>query len=537
MKPDLSLVDPLDYNLATRLAVGDMLTRVSWLFPDRLAIVDPDGSEISYRAFEVASEGVARSLIAEGLERQEPVALLLPNSWRFLASFFGCAKAGLIACPINIQLDVETIAWILEDATVTTVIIDRALLPTLEKAFRNNRRLKLVIVVGDGPEPDVGDRRCVAFDSLLVDGPGVSIRIEDRDIVHCLYTSGTTSRPKGVLTSHVAVMVASLSNAIQVGHPRGEEYSVLPIVLPLFHTTALDTLALPVLATGGTVVLGASFAPDTLLDVVERYRATHLMLLPAMYQALLASESIARRDLSSVRLCIYAMAPMPRDLIGRLARAFPNSKILLGSGQTECVPATVFQWPSNQYDKSDSWGPPAITVDARIIDPDGAIAERDAVGEIVYRSPHTMSGYWNNAEANRVAFEHGWFHSGDVGMVDRAGVIWFVDRLKDIVKSGGENVSSVEVERVLLGHPEVLECAVVGSPDPRWGEAVTAVVVVREGTDLEDDSIELELLNYCKEHLPRFAVPKRFIFETSLPKTATGKIQKGEIRSRLREHG
>jgi acyl-CoA synthetase (AMP-forming)/AMP-acid ligase II len=536
MKPDLSLVDPLDYNLATRLAVGDMLTRVSWLFPDRLAISEPDGDQISYRALNDASEAFGRSLIEQGLERQEPVAFLLSNSWRFLASFFGCAKAGLIACPINIQLDAETIAWILEDAAAAVIVIDRALVPALDNVLRQSKLIKLVVVVGDDPLPDIGDRRCVAFDSLLVDGSPLAVRIEDRDIVHCLYTSGTTSRPKGVLTSHVAVMVASLSNAIQVGHPRGEDYSVLPIVLPLFHTTALDTLALPVLATGGTLVLPPSFAPDAFLDVLERYRATHLLLLPAMYQALLASESVSHRDLSSVKLCIYAMAPMPHDLIGRLAQTFPNAKVLLGSGQTECVPVTVLQWPSNQYDKSNSWGPPAITVDARIIDPDGAIAERDTVGEIVYRSPHTMSGYWNNADANRVSFEHGWFHSGDVGTVDRAGVIWFVDRLKDIVKSGGENVSSVEVERVVLGHPKVTECAVVGSPDPRWGEAVTAVVVLADvGQDHE--SLERELTDYCKEHLPRFAVPKRFIFESSLPKTATGKIQKGEIRSKLRSQG
>ncbi|EQD42185.1 AMP-dependent synthetase and ligase, partial [mine drainage metagenome] len=207
---------------------------------------------------------------------------------------------------------------------------------TLDNVLRQSKLIKLAVVVGDGPLPDIGDRRCVAFDSLLVDGSPLAVRIEDRDIVHCLYTSGTTSRPKGVLTSHVAVMVASLSNALQVGHPRGEDYSVMPIVLPLFHTTALDTLALPVLATGGTVVLPPSFAPDAFLDIVQRFRATHLMLLPAMYQALLASESVSHSDLSSVKLCIYAMAPMPRDLISRLAQTFLMPRFSLARADGMC---------------------------------------------------------------------------------------------------------------------------------------------------------------------------------------------------------
>ncbi|WP_298212214.1 AMP-binding protein [Ferrimicrobium sp.] len=533
MKPDLSLVDPLDYNLATRLAVGDLLTRVSWLFPERSAVIEPEGETLTFKALNDASEALGRSLLGLGLEPQEPVAFLLPNSWQFLVSFFACAKADLVACPINLMLDAETIAWILDDAEVEAVVVDRAFLPVIEKVLENNRHIKVVITVGEGWPTSPPDRKYTPFDSLLVDSTPLEVMVKDRDIVHCLYTSGTTSRPKGVLTSHVAVMVASLGNAIQIGHPRNETHSIMPIVLPLFHTTALDTLALPVLATGGTVILPKSFAPEGLLETIERYEATHLMLLPAMYQALLASDSIMQRDLSSVVMCIYAMAPMPRERIRQLANAFPNAKILLGSGQTECVPATVFQWPQNQYGKPESWGPPTIAVDARVIDSEGKVIGRDMIGEIAYRSPHTMNGYWNNPGANQAAFEHGWFHSGDVGKVDSEGVIWFVDRLKDIVKSGGENVSSVEVERILLGHPKVLECAVVGSPDERWGEAVTAVIVLGEGShDLA--SMQDELTTYCKEHLSRFAVPKRFLFEASLPKTATGKVQKGEIRSKLR---
>jgi acyl-CoA synthetase (AMP-forming)/AMP-acid ligase II len=210
-------------------------------------------------------------------------------------------------------------------------------------------------------------------------------------------------------------------------------------------------------------------------------------------------------------------------------RRIPNAKVLLGSGQTECVPATVFQWPSHQDTKAASWGPATTTVDARIMDHAGALLPAGETGEIVYRGPHVMSGYWNNPAANTAAFAHGWFHSGDVGHLDEEGVVWFTDRVKDMVKTGGENVSSVEVERVLLASPEIVECAVIGVPHERWGEAVTAVVVPAD-PDAEPAALAERLIAHCRAHLAGFQVPKHIEVRTGLPKTATGKIQKYRLR-------
>ncbi|TFV55130.1 AMP-dependent synthetase [Geodermatophilus sp. DF01-2] len=532
MRPDLSGIDPLDLNLATRFTVGDLLTRTRQLFPDRTAIVDGE-EEIGYGRLDDAAEAFGRGLLDSGVQRQEPVAFLLGNSWRFAASFFGCAKAGLVALPVNLLLAPDDIAWILADSGTRTVVADPAFVPLLEAVLPGLPAVTTVVLTGDEPPASVAGREVLRWDDVATDPTPVEVLVEDRDTLHCLYTSGTTARPKGVLTNHLAVYVGVLSNALQVGHRRGDEFSVLPIVLPLFHTTALDTLLLPILLTGGTAVLPGGFEPEGFLELVERRSATHLMLLPMMYGALLASPGTRSRDLSSVRLCIYAMAPMPQERISQIAAAFPNARVLLGSGQTECVPATVFQWPSHQETKAASWGPSAVTVDTRIMDPSGQLLPPGETGEIVYRGPHVMSGYWNNPAANTAAFAHGWFHSGDVGHLDDEGVVWFTDRVKDMVKSGGENVSSVEVERVLLSSPEITEAAVIGVPDDRWGEAVTGVVVPAD-PDVDPAALAERLLVHCRAQLAGFQVPKRIEVRTGLPKTATGKIQKADLREQFR---
>lgn len=532
MRPDLSGIDPLELNLATRFSVGDMLTRSTQLFAERTAIVDGD-EEVSYARLDAAAEAFGRGLLDAGVRHQEPVAFLLGNSWRFVAGFFGCAKAGLVALPVNLMLAPEDIAWILADSGTRIVVADPAFVPLLEAVLPGVVAVTTVIVTGDQPPESVAGRPVRRWDDVAADPTPVQVIVEDRDTLHCLYTSGTTARPKGVLTSHLAVHVAVLSNALQTGHRRGDEFSVMPIVLPLFHTTALDTLLLPILLTGGTAVLPGGFEPEGFLELVERRRATHLMLLPMMYGALLASPGIRTRDLSSVQLAVYAMAPMPQERIDAIAAAFPNAKVLLGSGQTECVPATVFQWPSHQDTKAASWGPSTVTVDTRIMDPAGRLLPAGETGEIVYRGPHVMSGYWNNPAANTAAFAHGWFHSGDVGHLDADGVVWFTDRVKDMVKTGGENVSSVEVERVLLASPELVECAVIGVPDERWGEAVTAVVVPVD-PDADPAALAERLNEHCRAHLAGFQVPKRIEVRTGLPKTATGKIQKHELRDQFR---
>lgn len=528
MRAALGAIDPTAYNIATRCVVGDCLTRSARTFPDRPALVF-EGRTISYLELEQRANGMA-SWCVEHLEAQQPVAILMRNSDAFVVTYFGCAKAGMVAVPVNLAQNAEDIVYVLSDCGAKVVVTDGEYLGLLAEILPELPEIDHILVLDDACSPSIDGVETLRWADVTtraINPP--SVIVNDRDIVQCLYSSGTTSRPKGVLTAHVSVVVANLTMAITFGHQWGKNHSIMPITPPLFHTNALDALLLPLLATGGTAIIMDGFESLAMLELLRETRVTHLMALPVQYQQLL--EVIGPDEsFEEVRMCIYAMAPLADRWIERLLRAFPSASVVLGSGMTECVPATVFQWPEHRVTKSGSWGPPTPTCEVAILSEDGDLVGAGGTGEIVYRGPHVMHGYWNNAEANQAAFAHGWLHTGDVGHLDDDGVLWFTDRAKDVVKTGGENVSSVEVEAALLAHPDVMECAVIGLPDDRWGEAVTALVV-------SADRDEKALIAHCKSVLAPFKVPKRVIFVQELPRTATGKVQKATLRRKLCDAG
>lgn len=534
MKPDLSLVDPLEYNLATRNNAGDVIVRSAALFPDRVAIVD-GGREVTYRELAQTADRLGHALLGLGLPAGSPVAVTMMNSWRLLATYYACARAGLVCMPLNFLLSGEDQAWILQDSQPPVVITDAIFRPLHDQVLPQVPAVQHVIVADEvAPEPVAG-LPTHSWQGLVDEAPStpLEVLIDDRDVVQCLYTSGTTSRPKGVLVSHTSLVTALLSNAIVTRQSWGPHAPVMLIVLPMFHVTALNTLAMPVLMMGGTAVLGPmAFDPVASLDLIERHRVSHMMMLPMMHRACVAEQQQKERDLTSVTTAIYAMAPMPSDLLDAVDEMYSNADVILGSGQTEVVPTTVMQWPEHRHSAPDSWGPQSVSVLAKTMNTTGEVQGPGETGEIVYRAPNVCSGYWNNAQANEAAFAHGWFHSGDVGHLDGDGVVWFTDRLKDIIKSGGENVSSVAVESVLLGAPGVAECSVIGVPHERWGEAVCAVVV-SDGTVTEQD-LEAGIIAHAKANLAGFQVPKEVRLVGGLPKTATGKIQKHEVRGLVR---
>ena len=525
MRADLSGIDRWSHNVSTRCVVGDVLTRSARTFPDRAAL-SFNGRETNYRELEHRSNALAHELLEMAGGHQEPVAILMRNSDAFVIAFFACAKAGLVALPVNLAQHSSEIAYVLADSGSKVVVADSEFIEMLGELSQKLPEVHHIVVNSDDDLPHIAGVATSTLRQSARHAPEPpSVTIDDRDIVQCLYSSGTTSRPKGVLTSHVSVVVANLTMALTFGHKWGSSFSVMPISSPLFHTNALDALLLPLLATGGTAVIMDGFHPEAMHELIRDRKVTHLMMLPIQYQQLLGSVS-SDEKYPSVRMCIYAMAPLAERWIDKLSRAFPQADIVLGSGMTECVPATVFQWPEHQKTKSGSWGPPTPTCEVAVMGDDGVLVDSGMSGEIVYRGPHVMHGYWNNEEANIAAFKHGWMHTGDIGHLDEDGVLWFTDRAKDVIKSGGENVSSVEVESVLLSHPGVSECAVIGLADERWGESVTALVVA-EGQS------ELSLIDFCKANLAVFKVPKRIMFVDELPRTATGKVQKALLRERL----
>jgi acyl-CoA synthetase (AMP-forming)/AMP-acid ligase II len=388
------------------------------------------------------------------------------------------------------------------------------------------------VAPGTGAEyrTEPAGRRWITVDELAADRDAEpEFLVTDRDPLSYLYTSGTTSFPKGVVGSHLAIYLESMSSALDSGWNHTDRFAAM---MPMFHTAQLNAFCTPAVMVGATVHVLRGFDPAALLELIERERITQVFGLPMMYRAMLDHPSFAGRDLSSVRRCVYAMAPMPDALIRACLDGFGCEFALL-FGQTEMSPVTTLFRPEHQLSHIGAVGTPITGVQVAIMGPDGALSPPGQRGEIVYRGPSTMSGYLSNAEATREAFAHGWFHSGDIGHFGEDGVLWFADRYKDVIKTGGENVASIEVEKaVYAAEPRVAEVVVVGLPHERWSEAITAVVVPRPGEMLDG----AELITMLKDRLDGYKVPKSVIITDELPRTSTGKIQKNVIRDRYQAH-
>ncbi|EFV92640.1 AMP-dependent synthetase and ligase [Dietzia cinnamea P4] len=533
MRLDPAGIDPTDHALARRCSVGDIPTRAAATFSHRTALTD-DAGAWTYRELESFSNRFAHGLAAHGIREYEPVAILSTNCREFVATYFGTAKAGMVSLPVNLLSGLENIAHALTDSGTRILVVHGSLVELVLGATAAIPGVETLVVVGgvpDGLEAAPDGPTLIGWDDLLADDDSnPDTVIADRQVVQCLYSSGTTSRPKGVLTSHLAVTVAALGNGAVFGLNWGAEPSVTVCPLPLFHTAGLNGVLLSAITMGATVHLLPGFDPVGYADTVARVRATHLVGLPLMLEAL-ADGTDRGLDLTSVRFLLYAMAPMSEEMRRRLETALPDARMVLASGMSECTPATVMQWPELGPDKSDSWGYPTPIAENRIAEPGSdELLPPGTDGEIVYRGPTVMEGYWNNPQANAEAFVGGRLHSGDLGRIDDEGVVWFADRVKDIVKSGGENVSSLHVERVLMDHPHVAEVACVGRPDPTWGELVVAVVVPAEGAPGVDE-LKASVREFGAERLPSSHRPRDVVVVDSIPRTATGKIRKVELRA------
>lgn len=535
MKLDLTGIDPTDHALARRCSVGDIPTRAAATFASRIAVTDDSGAW-TYAELESVANRVAHGLVALGIEAEEPVAVLSTNCREFAATYFGAAKAGMTALPINLLSGAENIVHALLDSGTRVLVVHSSLAEIALGAVASIPAIRTLVVVGGVPDgmaaaPD--GPTVMGWDQFLAhDASNPVTMIADRQVVQCLYSSGTTSRPKGVLTSHLAVTMAGLTNGAIFGMPWGASGAVTVLPLPLFHTAGLNGVLVPGITMGATIHLLPDFDPTVYADTVARVGATHLVALPLMLEAL-ATGAERGLDLSSIRVALYAMAPMSDDLRGRLETALPEADIVLGSGMSECTPATVMQWPELNPDKSASWGYGTPSTENRICEPGGPeVLGADQDGELAYRGPTVMEGYWNNPDANAQAFVGGHLHSGDLGRIDSDGVVWFTDRVKDIVKSGGENVSSLHVERILLDHPHVAEAACIGRPDPTWGETVVAVVVATEDAP-DDDVLRQSVMKFGAERLTSSQRPREVTIVDAIPRTATGKIRKVDLRGIL----
>ncbi|NMH91724.1 long-chain-fatty-acid--CoA ligase [Pseudonocardia bannensis] len=524
--------DELADNLIHRVNVGDMLTRTAAARPGQLAVVDGE-RRWTYAEFNSLVNRLAHGLAGRGYARGDALGLASGNSAEFLAVYYACAKIGVVCVPINLGWRSDEVAYVLGHSGARGIVVETQLVAAMSEAITKVSDVADVVVApGTGAQytAQPGDRHWSTLDELAseVDAEPRYV-VGDRDALSYLYTSGTTSFPKGVVGSHLAIYLESTSSALDSGWNASDRFVAM---MPMFHTAQLNAFCTPAVLVGATIHVLRAFDPAVLLELVERERITQVFGLPMMYRAMLDHPSFADRDVSSLRRAVYAMAPMPDALIRACLDGFGCDFALL-FGQTEMSPVTTLFRPEHQLSHIGAVGTPITGVQVAIMGPDGELLPAGEQGEIVYRGPSTMNGYLHNPEATAEAFAHGWFHSGDVGRFDDGGVLWFADRYKDVIKTGGENVASIEVEKaVYAADDRVAEVVVVGLPHERWSEAITAVVVPKPGETLD----EAELITKLKARLDGYKVPKSVIITDELPRTSTGKIQKNVVRERHATH-
>ena len=496
--------------------LSDLIERNAAFTPDKAATIF-EGETLGYAAFSARIAQAARALKAEfGVGRGDRVAILSLNRPDYLVLLYACARLGAILVPLNWRLAVAEQLFILSDASVKVLVLEQAfaeVLPALTTSLPD------AAIVG----LDFAPPRGVAFDVLLsrAHGDGRNPHTDLSCPLLIVYTSGTTGRPKGAVLRQAAL----LWNGVMSQHMHGltSDDHVLT-VLPFFHVGGLNIQTTPALHHGATVTIHARFTPDATLSAIERDRPTLTVLVPATIQAVTDHPAWATTDLSSLKAVSTGSTIVPPHLIDRIvARGVP---VLQVYGSTETCPVAVYTKLGGDLSRVGSTGLPGLCCEAAIIDDSGNELPPGTPGEIAVRGPNVFYEYWGNEEATREALHDGWYRTGDIGRRDADGYFWVHDRKKNLIISGGENIYPAEVERVLLEHADVVECAVIGRPDPRWDEVPVAYVIRRSGRPVDADDLRAHVLT----QLARFKVPRDIVFVDDLPRTALGKVQHFMLR-------
>jgi acyl-CoA synthetase (AMP-forming)/AMP-acid ligase II len=528
-----------------RVSVGDVLERVTWSYPDKEAIVgwrgayaDPAHARLTYRQADALANQVAHGLLARGLAQGDRVLLLCENSVEAYVAKIGIAKAGLVSVPVNPSLAGDVIGHLIEKVEPAFAVVDAELWPRAEKAFRDTG-LQPGVTIAIGGTAVNGSP---TFTEFVRDQPGTEpgVEIHGDDIWQILFTSGTTALPKGAMISHHSSYLAAYSFALTLTRGIRLECDLkLASFLPVIYHVADQIFTFPAFLSGGTLVIGRRPAAEPVAEAVSREAVTALWAgSPAMANALAAALTAdpLGYDPRSLKVLVYGWAALPPGTLATFKRLCGDDCVAVEIfGQTEAISCHRF-WPDKWPDtyrrtapEQNYVGVPNPLLASTVMDPLGEMLDGQpgVPGEAVYRSPVVTAGYYRDEAATEEAFRYGWFHSGDSCVYDDQGLRIMVDRYKDIVKSGGENVSSLRVEAVLHQHPGVAKAAVIGLPHERWGEAVTAVVVAGPGGPPTED----ELIAFCRDRLAGFETPKRVLFAEALPETVGGKVLKYKLRA------
>ena len=515
-------------NAIRRQTLADLLRRSAKRHPDKPAILCGE-TRWSLREFDAIADRLAAGLARLGVAKGARVAVLARNSHAFAALRFALARLGAVLVPINFMLKAEEAAYILRHAGAVVLATDSGLAELARSAAALDTQVRQFIWLPseEASEPAPG---MSSFHELVEEKEAPpEVDLQPGDLAQIVYTSGTESAPKGAMLTHDAVIWQYASCVVDASIAAAD---VMLHALPLYHCAQLDVFLGPMVYVGGTSVITAKPTPDNLLALIARHRITSFFAPPTVWIALLRSPLFDATDLSSLRKGYYGASIMPVEVLRELARRLPEVRFWNLYGQTEIAPLATMLGPEDQLLKPGSCGRAVLNVETRVVDDALRDVQPGQVGEIVHRSPHLMLGYFHDDERTRAAFEGGWFHSGDLATIDEEGYITVVDRKKDMIKSGGENVASREVEEMIYRLPGVSEVAVVGVPHPRWVEAVLAIVVPKAGQSLT----EAQVLAHCQQHLAGFKTPKAVVFTEALPKNPSGKLLKRELRRQHEAH-
>ncbi len=500
------------------MILGRCLARNARLYADKLAIIAQDGRTLTYRALNERVNRLASALLVQGVNKNKRIAILCRNSPEYLESYFAAGAIGARQIPINFHLKTEDIAQRLKHSGANAIIADEEFLPVLAGLDALTRRAlgARVWVVGDA------DQGTENFETLVARGTPepTDTRVDPEDTLYVGYTSGTTGSPKGALISHRAIVVGYLYKALT--------YSLGPddVTLnpgPFWHSAPRDYASLAIYL-GGTCVVMRNFEPIEYVQLVQRYRVTYSFLVPTMLQMLTGLPSDEAHDTTSLRLILSGGSPLPTAVKERAIQRFgPILHEFYGATETRMVTSISTRELAS---RRRSVGRPMRDVEIRVLDDGGRTLPPGTIGEIFVRGPGLFSGYHDDPEATRRSWRGEWFSLGDMGRMDEDGYLYLVDRKNDMIISGGENVYPNDVEEVLMCCAGVKEAAVIGVPDPTWGELVTAVVVPEVGAQISAQA----LIAACAARLPAYMQPRRVVFAAALPRNPVGKILRRVLR-------
>ena len=468
----------------------------------------------TWRELETDVANTASALQAFGLRKRDRIAILASNSPEFIIASHAASRLGAIVVPVNTRLAAPELAHILNDSGSAALALSPGEAQLAEAAGGKAASITLLSL---GPS--------TRYPDLLAGGYGDAVhedRAVEQDDAFILYTSGTTGKPKGVLLDHHRAVWAAMAQIVSLGLRDGDRY---PHLAPMYHSGGMTFLNATTLL-GGTHIIVPKFDPGSVLQMIERDRATWLFAVPTMYQQILRCYEANRCDLASWRVGIFGAAPMPAAAIERLLATFPGVAFFQQCGQTEAGPTGIYSTMEQVRSRPRSSGHLAQPfVEARVVDERGNDTPAGQVGELVFRGEAITKGYWNQPQATREVIRDGWLHTGDLMQVYDDGAMRLVDRLKDVIITGGRNVYSAEVEQAIADHPEVTDVAVIGRPNPEWGETVVAFITAVDGSDLTRASIR----QYCTSRIADYKIPREIIFSV-IPRNGAGKVQKHLLR-------